>query len=157
MTEVRRFMPVLRIAKLHPQARLPKRWSNGAVGYDLHAYIMTEYGKPSKTLVPPCSTVNIATGLSIETPKDCFMFVCPRSGLGRHSISVTNSPGLIDPDYRGEIRVLVYNGSYVNFWVEHDMRIAQLVVMPITPINILEVKELSSTERGAAGFGSTGT
>jgi dUTP pyrophosphatase len=76
--------------------------------------------------------------------------------LGKHSISITNSPGLIDPDYRGEVQILVYNGSYQNFWIEHDMRIAQLVIMPITPVNVVEVKQLSNTERGVAGFGSTG-
>jgi dUTP pyrophosphatase len=156
MNEMRRITPVLKIAKLHPEARLPKRWSNGAIGYDLHALLLTEYGRPSKRVIPPNSTVNIPTGISIEAPKDCFVFVCPRSGLGKHSISITNSPGLIDPDYRGEVQILVYNGSYQNFWIEHDMRIAQLVIMPITPVNVVEVKQLSNTERGVAGFGSTG-
>ena len=80
----------------------------------------------------------------------------PRSGLGKYSISVTNSPGLIDPNYRGELMVLVYNGSYVNYWIEHGQRIAQLIIMPIVRINIVEVPQLSETDRGAKGFGSTG-
>jgi dUTP pyrophosphatase len=147
----------IKFVKVHLDARLPRRWSSDAVGFDLHAYIMTEYGKPTRRVVAPNSTINISTGLRCEIPRTHFGFVCPRSGLGKDSISVTNSPGIIDPDYRGEIRVLVYNGSYVNYWVEHDERIAQLVIMPVTPITISEVNELSPTERGELGFGSTGT
>src|SRR5262245_39421466 len=146
----------LRFHRLYDDARLPRRWSPDAVGFDLHAYMKTEYGKPTKRVVAPNSTVNIPTGLTVEIPRTHFAFVCPRSGLGKHSISVTNSPGIIDPDYRGEILVMVYNGSYVNHWVEHDDRIAQLVIMPVTQIMISEVTELSITERSAAGFGSTG-
>lgn len=129
----------------------------GAVGYDLHAYIKTEYGKSNKRVVGPNSTINISTGLCIELPSTHFGMIIPRSGLGRHSISVTNSPGIIDSDYRGEVCILVYNGSYVNHWIEHDTRIAQLVILPITPISIAEVTSLSPTERGEEGFGSTGT
>ena len=146
----------IKIVKLHPDARIPRRWSPDAVGFDLHAYLKTEYGKPTKRVVAPNSTINISTGLRLELPRSHFAFVCPRSGLGKHSISVTNSPGIVDPDYRGEICVMVYNGSYVNHWVEHDDRIAQLVIMPVTQIMISEVTELSITERSAAGFGSTG-
>jgi dUTP pyrophosphatase len=133
------------------------RWSNGAVGYDLHAVLLTEYGKPNKRVVAPNSTVNIPTGIGVECPSGYFAFVCPRSGLAKHSISVTNSPGIIDTDFRGEIYVAVHNGSYVNYWVQHDDRIAQLVVMPITSTHFVEVKELTPTERGASGFGSTGS
>jgi dUTP pyrophosphatase len=146
----------VKILKLHPDAKLPKRWSHGAVGYDLHAFLLSESGRAGKALIPPCTTTNIPTGISVECPDGYFLFVCPRSGLGKYSISVTNSPGLIDPDYRGEVRVLVYNGSNVNYWVQHDERIAQLVIMPITPVAIVEVSELSNSARGAAGFGSTG-
>lgn len=146
----------IKFSRLHADAMVPRRWSPDAVGYDLHAYLKTEYGKPTKRVVAPNSTVNISTGIRMELPRTHFAFVCPRSGLGKHSISVTNAPGIIDPDYRGEICVLVYNGSYVNHWVEHDDRIGQLVIMPVTPIMIEEVMELSSTERSVSGFGSTG-
>jgi dUTP pyrophosphatase len=147
----------LKFVKLHPDAHLPRRWSNGAVGFDLHAYVKTEQGKPTKRVVGPNSTINISTGLRIEIPLSHFGMVVPRSGLGRHSLSVTNSPGIIDPDYRGELCVLVYNGSYVNHWIEHETRIAQLVIVPVTHVTINEVKALSTTERGEEGFGSTGT
>lgn len=147
----------IRFVKLHPEAKLPRRWSSEAVGFDLHAHLLTEYGRPTKRVVAPNSTINVPTGLSMEIPRSHFAFVCPRSGLGRHSISVTNSPGIIDSDYRGELCVMVYNGSYVNYWIEHDDRIAQLVIMPVTEIMIQEVFELTPTARGAAGFGSTGS
>jgi dUTP pyrophosphatase len=149
----------VKFAKLHPEAVLPKRWSDEAVGYDIHAHILSEHGRPSKKLAPPCSTVNIPTGLAVEPPPGHFLFVIPRSGLGKYSVSVTNSPGLIDPDYRGEIMVLLYNGSYVNFYVEHGMRVAQLVVLPAVAavMQEVELEELSRTNRGIQGFGSTGT
>ncbi len=147
----------IKFVKMYPDAKLPRRWSSQAVGFDLHAYVKTEQGKANKRVVGPNSTINISTGLRIEIPSSHFGMVVPRSGLGRHSLSVTNSPGIIDPDYRGELCVLVYNGSYVNHWIEHETRIAQLVIIPVTPITINEVSSLSITERGEEGFGSTGT
>ena len=146
----------IKFAKLYIDATLPRRWSPDAVGYDIHAYLKTEQDRPTKRVVAPNWTVNIPTGLTMEIPRTHFGFVCPRSGLGKDSISVTNSPGIIDPDFRGELCVLVYNGSYQNHWVEHGDRIAQLVIMPVTPILIEEVAALSETERGRLGFGSTG-
>lgn len=148
--------PVIRLQKLHPQAQLPGTWSPGAVGYDIHALLLSESGHAVRTVIPPHTTKNIGTGLLIEPPPDYFLFVCPRSGLGKYSISVTNAPGVIDPDYRGELRVLVYNGGYESFWVENGMRIAQLIPMPVHRLGIVEVQELSPTERGNKGFGSTG-
>lgn len=147
---------IVKIRKLNPEAKIPKRWSKGAVGYDLHACLLSETGRPLKAVVPPHSTTNIPTGLAVECPEGYFLFVVPRSGLAKHSITVTNSPGLIDPDYRGEIRVLIHNGGHQHFWIEHEMRIAQLVILPITVGAVIEAKELSSTERGELGFGSTG-
>jgi dUTP pyrophosphatase len=154
-TSLRRIQ--VKFQKLHPEARLPKSWTAGAVGYDLHACLIGENKRRVNKIVPPLATVNVPTGLAIELPSNCFAFVTPRSGLGKHSISIANSPGLIDPDYRGEIMILLYNGSRLNYWIEHDQRIAQLIILPITPIDIVEVTELSHTERGAGGFGSTGT
>jgi len=146
----------IKIVRLHPQAKFPKRWTGSAIGYDLHALLLSETGHPIKRALSVRDTVNIPTGLAIELPPGYFGFVTSRSGLAKNSISVTNSPGLIDPDYRGEIMVMLYNGSNFTHWIEHDMRIAQLIIMPETRSHIVEVKELSKTERGAAGFGSTG-
>jgi dUTP pyrophosphatase len=148
--------PLLKFKKLRPEAHLPKSWSDHAVGYDLHALLLSENGHTLRKLIPPCSTVNVPTGLAVEPPPGHYVLVLPRSGLGKHSISVTNSPGLIDPDYRGEIMVLVYNGSYVNQWIEHDQRIAQLIVVPLINVKVTEVTQLSETGRGTSGFGSTG-
>lgn len=150
-------IPVLRFKKLYPTAEIPKSWTPGAVGYDVHAHLMSESGRPVKSVIPPSSTVNIGTGLLIEPPPGYFIFVCPRSGLSKYSISITNSPGIIDPDYRGELRVLIHNGGIENFWIEHGMRIAQLVLLPVQRLHIVEATHLSHSERGERGFGSTGT
>jgi dUTP pyrophosphatase len=146
----------LKFQLLYSDAKVPRRWTNGAVGYDLHAYIKTESGRASKVLVPPRTTINVSTGLLVELPPSHFGMVVPRSGLGKLSVSVTNSPGIIDPDYRGEIRVLIYNGGLQNYWVEHETRIAQLVLVPVTQVAISVVDQLSETQRGRDGFGSTG-
>src|SRR5262245_14314145 len=89
----------IKLVRLYADARLPRRWSADAVGYDLHAYMKTEYGKPTKRAIGANSTMNIPCGICIEIPRTHFGFICPRSGLGKHSISVTNSPGIVDPDY----------------------------------------------------------
>lgn len=146
----------IKFTRLYITARLPRRWSPDAVGFDLHAHLLTERGQPSKTVIAPNYSRNIPTGLAVEIPRTHFAFICPRSGLAMKSISVTNSPGIIDPDFRGEIQILIYNGSYENHWIQHDDRIAQMVIMPVTQIMIEEVMELSTTTRNLAGFGSTG-
>ena len=104
-TKPRLDSPQLKFKKLHPQAHIPKTWSEHAVGYDIHALLLSENGHTLRKLIPPCSTINIPTGLACEPPPGHYVLVLPRSGLGKHSITVTNSPGLIDPDFRGEISV----------------------------------------------------
>lgn len=146
----------LKFKKLHPDALLPRRWSEESVGYDVHAYSVSETGRPSKVLLPPYNTRNISTGLLIEPPPGYFVMVCSRSGLAKHSIFVANAPGIIDPDYRGEVRVLLYNGGLQSHYVQHEDRIAQLVLVPVSPHLVCEVDILSETERGEKGFGSTG-
>lgn len=149
-------MTPLKFKRLHSDAKLPRRWSEESVGYDIHAYCVSETGRPNTVLLPPRTTRNVSTGLLVEPPPGHFVMVCSRSGLAKHSIVVANAPGIIDPDYRGEIMVLLYNGGHESHYLKHEDRIAQLVVVPVTPIEILEVNELSTTGRGAAGFGSTG-
>jgi dUTP pyrophosphatase len=146
----------LKFHRLYPDATLPRRWSEESVGYDLHAYSVSETGRPLKRLIPPHSTQNISTGLAIEPPSGYFVMVCSRSGLAKLSIMVANGPGIIDPDYRGEVKVLLYNGGFQSYYVQHEDRIAQLVVVPVTSISIVESEALSETGRGAKGFGSTG-
>lgn len=142
--------------KLHDEAVLPRRWSAESVGYDLHAFCLSENGHPIKRIIPPRSTTNLETRLAIEPPPGHFVMVCSRSGLAKHSIFVANAPGIIDPDYRGEVRVLLYNGGIQNHFVEHGARIAQLVVVPATTLEIVARTKLSETERGENGLGSTG-
>lgn len=150
-------MITLKFKKLHEEALLPKAWTPGSVGLDVHAHILSETGKPNTILVPPRNTRNVPTGLLIEPPAGHFVMVCSRSGLAAKSIIVMNAPGIIDPDYRGELRVLIYNGGLESHYVQHGDRIAQLFLMPVVSATVIEVKELSSTERGDKGFGSTGS
>src|SRR5687768_9205745 len=97
----------LKFKRLHLEARLPRNWSAESVGYDVHAHLISETGRMSKTLIPPNNVRNIPTGLLIEPPPGHFVMVCSRSGLTKDfSLMVANAPGIIDPDYRGELRVL---------------------------------------------------
>lgn len=141
---------------LHSDARLPTQGSKESVGYDLYAYIKTERDTPSKKIIPCHNTWNVPTGVSLEVPKGYFATVCSRSGLAKSSLFVCNSPGIIDPDYRGEVRILLHNGSYEYQTIHHEDRIGQLVFWPATFITPVEVTELSETERGEKGLGSTG-
>ena len=99
----------------------------------------------------------IPTGLSIALPSQYEAQIRPRSGLAlKHGISLVNSPGTIDADYRGEIKIIIINHSHEDFIIERGMRIAQMVVAPVEQITWLECESLDETERGAGGFGSTG-
>jgi dUTP pyrophosphatase len=148
----------LKFVKMHPAVQLPRNWSAESVGYDVHAFLLNENGRESKALVPPRAVANLHTGLMIEPPKGHFVMVCSRSGLAKQSgIFVANAPGIVDPDYRGELRVLLYNGGFQSHYVQHNDRIAQLVVVPAVSVVIEEVPKLSETVRGEAGLGSTGT
>lgn len=149
-------MITLKFKKLHEEAILPKSWTKGSVGLDIHAFVMSETNRRNTVLIPPRNTRNISTGLLIEPPPGHFIMVCSRSGLASQSVWVANAPGIIDPDYRGEVRVLLYNGGLESHYVKHGDRIAQLFLMPVIAGTCIEVKELSQTERGERGFGSTG-
>ena len=144
--------PRLSIKRLSPLATIPRYQSAGAAGLDLHAAI--EAG----ITVDPGHIVMIPIGIAIALPTGHEGQVRPRSGLGsRHGITLPNAPGTIDEDYRGEISVPLINHGHSPFTVEPGMRIAQMVVAPVTHCHIEEVDALDDTERGHAGFGSTGT
>lgn len=161
--------PQIRFKKLHPEAKLPIQALGDAIGADLFAFILGENGRPSRAIIPPRNTRAISTGLLIEPPSTHHAeaigsepeviwtpMVFSRSGLALRSIWVANAPGLIDPDYRGELKVILYNGGLETQYIEHDQRIAQLVLGQTAWPRVIEVKELSKTERGTKGFGSTG-
>ena len=110
-----------------------------------------------ETLAPGARAL-IPTGFSMELPGGFEAQVRPRSGLAlKHGVTVLNAPGTIDADYRGEVKVLLVNLGSEPFWIERGMRIAQLVIQPVSHASLVEVEELSDSARGDGGFGSTGT
>ena len=111
----------------------------------------------NKVEIEPNNSALIPTGLSIAIPSDCEIQIRPRSGLAvKSNISVLNTPGTIDSDYRGEIKIILFNHSSKKFEVYNKDRIAQMVLMPVLKVDFNEVDELPETYRGSGGFGSTG-
>ena len=135
--------------RLRPDAVIPDRAYAGDAGLDLTACERVDLDPGERALVP--------TGLAVAIPDGYAGFVQPRSGLAaRHGISIVNTPGLIDSGYRGELRVTLLNTDPREpFTVEPGMRIAQLVVLPVPEVELIEVDELPESERGARGFGSS--
>lgn len=147
----------IKARRLHPEAKLPKTWSDQACGLDLHALVLTDENRRNKVMIPPNMTMKIRTGISIECPRGYYAAILSRSGMAASkSMFVTNSPGIIDPDYRGELLVMLYNGGVQTQWIEHHDRVGQLIILPFLPAMVREVTELSETERGTSGLGSTG-
>lgn len=141
----------LKIKRLREDAVLPERKTEGSVGYDLCACIAQDF------TIDPGQLVILPTGLGAEIPQGCAGMIFTRSGLGvKHGVAVSNGVGVIDSDYRGEIHVGLRNSGAVAYTVRPGERIAQLIIMPVCLPRVEEVEELTSTERGAAGFGSTG-
>jgi dUTP diphosphatase len=141
----------LGIRRLREDAVVPDRAYEGDAGLDLAACERHELGPGERAVV--------GTGLAVEIPAGYAGFVQPRSGLAaKHGITILNSPGLVDSGYRGEVRVILLNTDRAEtFVVEPGMRIAQLVVLPVPELELVEVDELPSSERGVRGFGSSAT
>ena len=139
------------IKRLSKNIELPKYETNGSSGMDLSANIEKQIKiEPGKTSIIP-------TGVSVSIPKNFEIQIRSRSGLAAKSqISVLNSPGTIDADYRGELKVILINLGNKTFVVEKGARIAQMVLCPIVKAKFKEVDSLDDTDRGASGFGSTG-
>ena len=139
------------INKLNPKAELPKYKTEGSSGMDLMALI------ENPITIKPQNSALIPTGLSIAIPEDTEVQIRPRSGLAaKSSISVLNTPGTIDSDYRGEIKIILFNHGKEEFTVNNNDRIAQMILMPVLKAEFEEVEELPKTIRGSGGFGSTG-
>jgi dUTP pyrophosphatase len=139
------------IKKLDSSVKLPAYKTNGASGMDLMAFIDT-----SITLKPQKSCL-IPTGISVAFPSDFEIQIRPRSGLAaKHNISVLNTPGTIDSDYRGEIKIILYNHGESDFLINNKDRIAQMILVPVIKMNLEETDTLPETVRGEGGFGSTG-
>ena len=144
-------MQKILIKKLHSDVNLPAFETSGSSGMDLQAYISEEI------ILKPGERKLIPTGLSIAIPENLEIQIRPRSGLAyKKGISVVNTPGTIDSDYRGEIKVLLINLGKEDFIIKKFERIAQMVVCPITKVVLSETNDLPDTIRGEGGFGSTG-
>ena len=139
------------VKKLEPSVKLPSYKTNGASGMDLMAYIDKSIKlKPGESCLVP-------TGLSVAFPKEYEIQIRPRSGLAaKNNISILNTPGTIDSDYRGEIKVILFNHGKKNFKINNNDRIAQMILIPVIKIELEETSELPDSLRGTDGFGSTG-
>ena len=145
-------MTKILIKRLSKKVSLPKYETSGSSGLDLAANI------DANIIINPGKLAIIPTGLAVSIPKGFEIQIRPRSGLAaKKKITVLNTPGTIDADYRGEIKVILINHSDEIFTVEKGLRVAQMVICPVIQANIQEVDELSETTRGEGGFGSTGT
>ena len=137
--------------RLNPKAQIPKYKTDGSSGMDLMAFL------ESPANLKPQESELIPTGISIAIPEDTEVQIRPRSGLAAKSnISVLNTPGTIDSDYRGEIKIILFNHGKEDFVINNNDRIAQMILMPIIKAEFEEVENLPKTLRGSGGFGSTG-
>ena len=139
------------IKKLDPKVTLPSYKTKGASGMDLMAFVK------EKIVIKPQTSALIPTGLSVAFSEDYEIQIRPRSGLAaKNNISVLNTPGTIDSDYRGELKIIIFNHSNHDFIVNNDDRVAQMVLTPVAKMELEEANELPKTLRGEGGFGSTG-
>jgi dUTP pyrophosphatase len=140
----------VKIVRLTSSAKLPEYAHRDDSGLDLFSDVEQE--------IKPGETGLIGTGIAIELPENIEAQVRPRSGLAlKSSVTVLNTPGTVDAGYRGEIRVILINHGKTAFQITKGMKIAQMVVTPVIRVNLEEVQELSKTQRGESGFGSTGS
>ena len=143
----------IKVKVLDNSITLPKYETVSSAGMDIRAFI-----PEGKIEIEPQERKLIRTGLCLEIPKGYEVQIRPRSGLAlKNGITVLNSPGTIDADYRGELRVILINHSADRFLITNEMRIAQMVVAQFSRVDLFEVEDLSETNRGEGGFGSTGT
>ena len=139
------------IKKLNPSVKLPSYKTNGASGMDLMAFLE----KPIN--LEPGKSCLISTGLSVAFPKEYEIQIRPRSGLAaKNNISVLNTPGTIDSDYRGELKIILFNHGSKNFIINNNDRVAQMILTPVIKMTLEETNELPESVRGEGGFGSTG-
>lgn len=151
---------MLKVTKIHDDAKLPRIATPESIGADVYAYLKSESGREIKLALPPGATRMVPTGIVALAQPPFSILVCSRSGLAaQRTVFVTNAPGVVDPDYRGEIKILLHNAGFENQWISHGDRIAQLILVPI-PIPDVSESELDlrliDSHRGEAGFGSTG-
>ena len=142
----------IKVKKLKENAKMPYHGSEFSAGYDLHACIENE-----SLTIPSHKTIIVPTGLSIEIPEGYFAGIFARSGLAtKQGLRPANCVGVIDSDYRGEYMVALHNDTDNDKTIINGDRIAQLVIIPFLPVNFIETDELTKTDRGDSGFGSSG-
>ena len=140
------------IKKLYPEVQIPAYKTNGASGMDLMAFIK------EPIILKPRTSCLVPTGIALAFSEDFEIQIRPRSGLAaKNSISVLNTPGTIDSDYRGEIKIILFNHGNIDFKINNNDRIAQMILTPVIKMQLDEVEDLPETVRGEGGFGSTGT
>lgn len=144
-------MSVIRVKKLHPEAILPTYGTEEAAGADLYACL------EAPVTIQPGQSAFVPTGLALEVPKGCAGLIYARSGMAcKRGLAPANKVGVIDSDYRGEIRVVLLNHGQQEQIVQSGERIAQLIITPVLTPAYAETEDLTDTDRGAGGFGSTG-
>lgn len=142
---------LVKIKKLHDEAVVPEYQTDGAAGCDAHAICIG-----GQLRVDAGQVVMIPIGVSVEIPEGYEMQVRSRSGLASRGVFVANSPGTVDCDFRGEVKVLIYNANEGPIFIKHGDRVAQFVVSPVKQVSWSVEEELGETERGEGGFGHTG-
>ncbi len=148
--------PVCLIRRLSPRAEMPSRAYSESAAFDLAACILSPAGYPLTWLIAPRTTKLIPTGLAMLPPPGHCILVCSRSGLATRSVFVANAPGVVDPDYTGELRIALYNGGLEPHYVKNGDRVGQALIIPFASCGLREVEDFPRTERGEKGFGSTG-
>jgi len=144
-------MVKIQVKKLDPLVKLPEYKTNGSSGMDLVAFL-----KKSITVKPKTSYL-VSTGLSVAFSENYEIQIRPRSGLAaKNNISILNTPGTIDSDYRGEIKIIIYNHGDKDFIINNGDRVAQMILSPVIKMELNETSDLPETMRGKGGFGSTG-
>ena len=139
------------VKKLNSRVKLPEYKTSGSSGMDLMAFV------ESPITIKPNTVELIPTGLSIAIPEELEIQIRPRSGLAaKSSISVLNTPGTVDSDYRGELKIILFNHGNKDFIINNNDRVAQMVLTPVIKMELEEVDQLPETIRGSGGFGSTG-
>ena len=142
--------PQVLVKKLHPDARMPAYMTEFAAGMDICAHLK------EVLIIAPGQRCLVPTGLAFAIPPGYEVQVRPRSGLAiKHGIALVNSPGTIDADYRGEICIILINHGLETFTISSGDRIAQIIVAPVSQAELVQVSELTETERGSGGFGHT--
>lgn len=144
-------MSIIRVKKLHPNAMLPTYGSAEAAGADLYACL------DANVTIAPGETAFIPTGIALEVPKGCAGLIYARSGLAcKRGLAPANKVGVVDSDYRGEVKVALHNHSPQSQTIAPGERVGQFIITPVLTPAYEEAEDLSDTDRGAGGFGSTG-